>query len=151
MGLDPKTLSRFLNTRPIPRLRRKATVRPSTARVDAAMNKTLLLISGLMLVSEANEHLHWRVRQKRAKAQRGVVALHLSCHTFPVLPLRCLIVRIAPREIDSDNAWGSAKHARDEIAAHFGVNDRDETKIKWDVAQEKGPYGVRVEISAMRP
>ena len=116
-------------------------------KIHFALISTKFVIDGMKLVSEANAHEHWRKRQKRAKEQRQIVAFHMMRTIFPQLPLTCRIIRIGPRMLDSDNAWGSAKHVRDQIAEMFGVDDRDETKIKWDVTQEKGEYGVRVELS----
>lgn len=109
-------------------------------------------IPGLRLVSEANAHTHWRVRQKRAKAQRNLVTLVLRRTVTPVMmlasPLEVTITRIAPsRGLDSDNLQGSAKHVRDAIAEILGVDDRDE-RVRWTVEQARGPWGVRVAVRA---
>lgn len=51
---------------------------PATARVSPVLDGVSICIDGLKLVSEANEHAHWRKRQKRAKAQGEIVALYLA-------------------------------------------------------------------------
>jgi hypothetical protein len=116
------------------------------------MRPIVVDIPGLHLVSEANRasHEHWRVRQKRAKAQRACVGLHVrACFggSNITLPLKVTIFRIGPRRLDWDNAVGSAKHTIDAVAKELGVNDND-PRISWDVQQEKGPYAVRIRIEA---
>lgn len=109
-------------------------------------------IPGLRLVSEANAHQHWRVRQRRAKDQRNLVALVLrgtvTSYMMAVAPLVVTITRVAPsRGLDSDNLAGSAKHVRDQIAAELGVDDRDD-RVSWHVAQARGAWGVLIAIRA---
>ena len=155
MGLDPKTLSHLMGRAYLrggletPKRKRVPKIRVSHAKIDLSRQERIVLIPGMKLVSEANDHTHWRRRQKRAKAQRMNVELHLMTLTFPPLPLSCRIVRIGPKLLDSDNAAGSAKAVRDQVAEHFGGDDRDETVIKWEVTQEKGAYAVRIEIARL--
>jgi len=108
-------------------------------------------------VSEANAHEHWRVRQKRAKAQRELAgfaclarasAMHRAGRAMVSGGLIVNLTRIAPRPLDSDNNVGSGKHLRDGIADALGIDDRD-PRVTWEYAQERGGvgvYGVRVEI-----
>lgn len=110
-------------------------------------------LPGLRLVSELNAHEHYRVRAKRAKEHHAVVGgtLRVMAGAPPRLPCRVVITRVAPRALDQgDNAQSSAKHARDAVAKWLGVDDRD-PRVEWVVAQEKGPYGVRVEVVPVRP
>lgn len=107
----------------------------------------------LRLVSEANAHEHWRRRQQRAKNQRDIACL-VTRGTLggkaPGAPLTVTITRIAPRQLDSDNNVGSAKHVRDGVADALGINDRD-PRVTWLYAQERGKpgeYAVRVKIEA---
>ena len=111
-------------------------------------------IPGLRLVSEANAHEHWRVRQRRAREQREFVVMILrtragvSAPDVSDGPLVVTITRIAPRMLDSDNAVGSAKHARDGVADWLLIDDRD-PRVEWRVKQAKGApltYAVRIEI-----
>ena len=115
-------------------------------------------LPGLRLVSEANAHEHWRVRSKRAKHQRAVCAAAIGAAIRAgkwTLPLRVTIVRIAPRALDSDNAVGSAKHARDGIAdalAAIGLRDDRDARVTWHVEQERGApktYGVRITLESV--
>ena len=106
-------------------------------------------IPGLRLVSELNERTHWRGRQRRAKAQRNIVALVLRGTVAKMMmtlaPLEVTITRVAPRSLDSDNLTGSGKHVRDQIAAELGIDDRD-PRVVWKIAQQRGPYGVLISI-----
>jgi len=114
-------------------------------------------LPGLRLVSEANAHEHWRKRSARAKHQRSVCALAIRAAIRAAdlaLPLRVTIVRVAPRALDSDNAVGSAKHARDGVAdalAAIGLRDDRDARVTWHVGQERGApktYGVRITLEA---
>lgn len=55
------------------------------------------------------------------------------------------IVRVAPRQLDSDNAESAAKSVRDGVADALGVHDRD-PRVVWLVDQERGQACVRVEL-----
>lgn len=123
-------------------------LRVCRANIDTTKTFATILIPGLKLESEANRHTHWRDRDRRVRTQKRVVSICLLRETFPPLPIICRIVRVGCRELDSDNATGSAKAVRDAIAAHYGIDDRD-SRIEWDVTQEKGKqYAVRIEIAA---
>lgn len=91
----------------------------------------------IAVVSEANAHTHWRMRQNRAKQQRRAVGLALHRFTKPKLPVRVTMTRYSPRKLDSDNLAGAFKHVRDEIAAWYGVDDGSDL-YDWVVKQEKG-------------
>ena len=112
----------------------------------------IVLELAIRVVSELNAHTHWRRRQKRAAEQRAAARLALTQRLAgkprPKLPLVVLLTRIAPRELDDDNAVGAQKHVRDGIADALGINDRDK-RVLWLYRQTKGApkqYGVRVEI-----
>lgn len=55
------------------------------------------------------------------------------------------IVRVATRQLDSDNAASAAKSVRDGVADALGVDDRD-PRVVWLVDQERGQACVRVEL-----
>lgn len=57
-----------------------------------------------------------------------------------------LLVRIAPRRLDSDNLVSAFKAVRDGIAKAWRVDDSEAGPVVWLYAQAKGPYGVRVEV-----
>lgn len=103
----------------------------------------------LRVVSEANAHEHWRVRQKRAKAQRHAVAWAWVAAGLPEgrKPVTVRLVRLAPRTLDSDNLAGAFKAVRDEVAYLCGFDDRDPS-VRWEYVQERAKeYGVRCEIT----
>lgn len=84
----------------------------------------------------ANEHAHTRY----------VIGAWSNPFGFPV---DVTIYRMAPRMLDDDNP--DCKAIRDEIAAWLGVNDRDRTKARFIVDQEKSAeYGVRIRIEPRR-
>ena len=62
------------------------------------------------------------------------------------LPVTVKLTRIGPRTMDSDNCIAGLKACRDGIAARLGVDDAD-PRITWEYAQERGEYGLRVEIT----
>ena len=110
-------------------------------------------IPGLRLVSELNQHEHFRVRAKRAQDHHAIVGSTLRVMGGAVVPLPCrvAVTRVAARALDvGDNLQSSAKHVRDAVAEWLGIDDRD-PRVEWSVAQEKGPYGVRVEVVPVRP
>lgn len=112
------------------------------------------------LVSEANAHEHWRQRQRRAKRHRGAAfaslllplkrawqadvskdqlmsGLERGVYLAPEARATVTITRIAPRDLDSDNLVGSAKHVRDGVADALGIDDRD-PRVTWVVEQRRG-------------
>ena len=108
-------------------------------------------------VSEANRRGHWAKHARRTADQRRAVLLAFRPAILAAkwtLPVRVTIVRIAPRALDSDNAVGSAKHARDGIAdalAAIGLRDDRDARVTWLVGQERGKpreYGVRIILEA---
>lgn len=117
---------------------------------------TLLRIEiSLTLPSGANLREHWATKAKRVKAQRNAVIL--CRHGGAFLPaiaattrgeaLVCLLTRIAPRRLDSDNLAFAFKAIRDQIAEELGVNDGSDA-VEWLYAQESGKAAIRVEIHA---
>lgn len=104
--------------------------------------------------SLTNQREHWSVRKKRASLHRMMTRavwaqmVHGSHLEGSVVdfPLEVILTRVAPRPLDDDNLRGALKHVRDELAALFGVDDRD-PRVRWHYGQEKGrPAGVRVMI-----
>lgn len=76
-----------------------------------------------------------------------VVAPVFAQHRVTV-PCAVVLVRIAPRGLDSDNAEASLKRVRDGVADALGVDDAD-PRVSWVVEQRKGPSktrGVIVEV-----
>ena len=109
-------------------------------------------IPGMVLVSEANSRGHTRAKAKRVASQRSAITATLRVMGGAVVPLPCRvgITRLAPRTLDDDNLASACKAVRDGVAEWLGIDDRD-PRVEWSVAQEKGPYGVRVEVVPVRP
>lgn len=102
-------------------------------------------IPGLRLDVTANSRLHWAARAAKVKRQRAVVGLMLRGVDRPALPCVVTITRRSPGTLDDDNAVSSAKATRDAVAQWLGVDDRD-GRVTWVVAQQRGPWGVRVAV-----
>jgi hypothetical protein len=98
-------------------------------------------------INRTNVSEHPMVRHKRVLRERNAVAL-----LWPRIPVQvpCAVhlVRVAParHRLDDDGAVAAVKSIRDEVARLIGVDDGD-ARVKFTVAQEVGPWGVRVEIS----
>jgi len=85
-----------------------------------------------------NAREHHMARHRRVKKERTAVRLMLSPHKPPRLPVEVLLIRCAPRKLDDDNAVGSMKPCRDEVAKWLGVDDAD-PRVTWRVDQWKVP------------
>jgi len=100
--------------------------------------------------SEANAREHWAKKAKRVKQHRDAAFWHLKAAQAPryIFPLTVRMVRIAPRELDSDNLGSGFKAIRDGVADWLGVKDND-PRVTWDYAQERGKpntYACRIEL-----
>ena len=109
-----------------------------------------LELPGMRLTTGLNAREHWRARAGRVAKERRTVKLawiaagiRRAHFTFPVA---VVITRRGPRKVDDDNVAGGCKAVRDEIAAALGVDDGDRSKVSWVYQQEKGPFGVLVQI-----
>lgn len=106
----------------------------------------------MKLPSAGNLHEHWRTRASRVKSQRGAVMLfrrrflEAIAATMRGKALVCLLTRIGPRKLDSDNLAFAFKAIRDQIAEELGINDGSDA-VEWKYAQAKGPASIRIEIS----
>lgn len=114
---------------------------------DGAGNWTWSATLPLRLVNALNAREHWAGKARRAKRERGITAAVLRARfgAPPPPPLVITLTRSGPRQMDSDNLAASAKHVRDGIADWLGVDDGDPALV-WRYAQERGPYGVRIEV-----
>ena len=93
--------------------------------------------------SEANARIHWAVRAKRAKNQRGLARLLTKSEVNKRGPINTgsntisiELRRFGPRMLDSDNLAGACKAIRDGIADGIGINDGD-PRITWTYTQER--------------
>ncbi len=99
----------------------------------------------------SNAKGHWRPRYAAAKHQRRHTAEFLrQCVKLLVgLPLTVRLTRVGRRELDDDNNVAAFKHIRDGVADWLGINDNDK-RVRWEYAQAKGDYAVRIEFEATR-
>lgn len=94
-----------------------------------------------------NDRGHWRTRAGRTKKQGTAVAWVLTRATKPQIPCSVLLTRVAPSNgVDDDNLVGALKAVRDAVAAWLGVDDRHRDQVRYRYAQERGPWGVRIEF-----
>jgi hypothetical protein len=95
----------------------------------------------LPLVSPLNAHETHFVRARRVKRERYVTAWALVANRTPrdLAPCTVVLTRLAKRRLDSDNLQGAFKAVRDEIAAHLGVDDGDESQVNWRYLQGYAP------------
>lgn len=108
-----------------------------------------------------NQREHWRTRHKRVKAQRSATRLMLLANRWskglydfhvmamtgaPDARLAVRLTRVSPRPLDDDNNVAAFKAIRDEVAAYFGMDDRD-PRLRWEYAQAKGRAAVRIDFA----
>lgn len=134
---------------------------PAVLRDDGTIEVT---IPGVRLPSLANLRSTWGraecVRRARAAvfhvevfgprlaaAHGSLCSIYDPTSKVP-LPWEVTITRIAPRQLDDDNAVGAAKGVRDAIAAWCGVDDR-RPQVRYIVEQEKGPIAVRIVVRSL--
>lgn len=108
-----------------------------SARVIAVAVRT---VSGL------NAREHWRVRARRVKGERQMVAMSLLTVERPALPCTVLLTRVGPSNgLDDDNLAGSLKAARDQIAEWLGVDDKRSDVVRYRYAQHRArEWGVHI-------
>lgn len=92
--------------------------------------------------ARAKAHREQRTGTRAVLAGAGVGAA-LVRWGWPCAVVR--LVRVAPRQLDGDNAESAAKSVRDGVADALGVHDRD-PRVVWLVDQERGQACVRVEL-----
>lgn len=102
----------------------------------------------MKLVSIANAGEHFHERKRRVKAEHDIVNQAIKRRDLPPLPVKVTITRIGPRALDDDNATISAKGVRDAIARLYEWDDGS-PKYQWIVKQQKGEYGVLIEIEPL--
>lgn len=95
--------------------------------------------------ARAKAHREQRASAHAALASAGAGNVFMPgwAWRWPCLVVR--LVRVAPRQLDDDNAASAAKSVRDGVADALGVHDRD-PRVVWLVDQDRGPACVRVEL-----
>ncbi len=111
----------------------------------------LHVVAPIKVISEANSHTHWRMRQKRARDQRAAAKRALGEDiSGPPPPYTITLTRIGPRTLDSDNLVGAFKHVRDGVADWLRIDDGDK-RLTWNYAQRRGlskEYAAEIRIEA---
>ena len=127
----------------------------STPTQGAGIGRPLEIVFrvDVMTVSLANEHAHWRVRQRRAKHERLQTRLTwIATCGVKGRPLytgecaRVVLTRHSRGRLDSDNLPVSMKSIRDEIAACLGIDDRSD-RVEWLYRQASDGKGVEARIT----
>lgn len=114
-------------------------------------SKLVVTLAGSRAVNPLNTRKHWRVDQKRAKAQLSETVAALTGKPMPSLPVTVRLVRMAPSVMDDDNLAASLKHYRDGVAKVYGTDDGDGDAYRWVPDQERSStWGVRIEIEPAR-
>lgn len=114
------------------------------------------------LPSAANLREHWAAKAKRVGRQRTAVKWAFVAqgrewlgHAKRILGnermrVGCILTRVAPRQLDSDNLQSAFKAVRDEVAAQVGIDDGSD-RWHWEYHQRKGAPGVEVVLQILQP
>lgn len=112
------------------------------------MDKVLQTQLPLKLDVTQNSRLHWAKKARKVTKQKHDVFYTMKKFGKPPAPpLTIVMTRIGTQRLDDDNATASCKHARDAIAQWLGIDDGDE-RLEWKCEQQKGAYGLKIEIYA---
>lgn len=97
---------------------------------------------------------HWRVKNRRKQDQQEAVAIAMyGALRGRRLQLPCVVklTRIGPKKMDSDNLAGALKGCQDQIARQLGVDDGDESKVRfyhYQMPIGSRDYSIKVEIAS---
>lgn len=125
--------------------------------MSKAITKLDFLVPHCKTVSEMNQREHWRVRNQRKQDQQVAVAISMkNVLRGKRIELPCIVnlTRIGPKKMDNDNLAGALKHCQDQIAKVLGVDDGDESKVKfyhYQMPIGSRDYSVKVEIRSVGP
>ena len=116
--------------------------------VQSNMLRFRLAHPAIKAVSVMNRREHWTKRQARTKEHREKAFNAFAPDPIPALPVKVMLVRVAPKPQDDDNLRASLKATRDGIADLYGVADND-PRIVWEYHDRKirGKWfvGIRIE------
>ena len=122
------------------------------------MSKTVTAIDFMVpnckTVSEMNQREHWGSKNRRKDDQQEAVAIAMySALRGRKVQLPCTVklTRIGPKRLDNDNLAGALKFCQDQIARQLGVDDGDESKVRFyhfQMPVGSRDYAVKVEISS---
>lgn len=114
-----------------------ATKAVPSAPVGAVRIVSLTMWFPIIVVSEANQRVHWTTRYRRFKHQAVTLRSMVAGIKLPALPVCITLTRHDARLLDTDNLGGAFKSVRDELARIYGVDDAPDGKITWAYAQVK--------------
>jgi hypothetical protein len=97
-----------------------------------------------------NTREHHMTRARRWKKEKATVGWALrTVKDRPAPPCKVKLTRIAPGNgLDDDNMSGSMKAIRDAVAEWLGVDDKRTDLVAYSYAQQRGPWGVVIEVTA---
>lgn len=128
---------------------------PARVQVESGPGFVRGNVVGLRTARGKNgSHGHWRAAHNRNQAERDAARLAAGAalggygagrHAPPYV---VTITRSAPSAgLDSDNLQGALAYVRDGVADALGTGDGPKSPVEWRYAQERGPWGVRIEIA----
>lgn len=95
-----------------------------------------------------NAREHHLVRARRVKREREEIRWRLIAYARPQTPCAVTLTRIAPSSgLDDDNLASALKSIRDAFAQWIGVDDKHRDIVRYCYAQQRGPWGVRIEVA----
>lgn len=112
------------------------------------------MVPNCKTVSEMNSREHWGARNRRKQDQQEAVAVAMinALRGRKVeLPCTVKLIRIGPKKMDNDNLAGAMKHCQDQIARQLGVDDGDESKVRfyhYQMPVGSRDYAIKVEITS---
>ena len=118
------------------------------------ITKLDFMVPNCKTVSEMNTREHWAARYRRKQNQQEAVAVAmLNALRGRKVQLPCVVTltRIGPKKMDNDNLAGAMKHCQDQIARQLGVDDGDESRVKFNHYQMpigSKVYAIKVEITS---
>lgn len=95
-----------------------------------------------------NAREHHMARARRVKGERELIGWLLALQPKPPTPCAITLTRIAPSAgLDDDNLASALKSVRDAFAQWIGVDDKHRDIVRYCYAQQRGPWGVRIEVA----
>ena len=109
----------------------------------------MILLQGLRTVPGMNVREHYMARFRRVRDEKERVAWELKrLREKPPLPCVVTLTRLAPSSgLDDDNLVGAMKAIRDSVADWLGVDDKDSATVRYEYAQQRGPWAVGIGFS----
>ena len=104
----------------------------------------------LKLGQGANAREHHMARARRVKKERNAVGWLLRQFDKPATPCTVTITRIAPGQgLDpADNLPHACKAVVDAFAEWIGINDRSDELVRYQFRNERGEWGLRIEVTS---